>query len=222
MERGKVLKLEIEKRAQNKRTQIQWTNKCGIKQNIGVGHTHTSTPPTQIHTAICTVDHMDIHTHTHTLTYAAEVDSWKAFTVTAVRTLRSFFIRNKHRLTLLENGEHICPWTAIIVIVIGIAPKKGPGIPGTLGFPGIPAISVGSRNLFELRVQHAKREKPNWQAMLGQLPKLICQLSKKRAKSCNLNGQAAVQGEIRSKLHLHRPEKEKTNKSYILHSTQKC
>jgi len=45
-----------------------------------------------------------------------------------VRTLRSFFIRNKHRLTLLENGEHICPWTAIIVIVIGIARKKGRGI----------------------------------------------------------------------------------------------
>lgn len=181
-------------------------------------HPHKHTAHTDTHSHM----HSGPYGHTHTLTYAAEVDSWKAFTVTAVRTLRSFFIRNKHRLTLLENGEHICPWTAIIVIVIGIAPKKGPGIPGTLGFPGIPAISVGSRNLFELRVQHAKREKPNWQAMLGQLPKLICQLSKKRAKSCNLNGQAAVQGEIRSKLHLHRPEKEKTNNSYILHSTQKC
>lgn len=39
---------------------------------------------------------------------------------TAVRTLRSFFIRKNVRLTLLESGEHICPWTAIIVIVIGI------------------------------------------------------------------------------------------------------
>lgn len=37
-----------------------------------------------------------------------------------MRTLRSFFIRENIRLTLLENGEHICPWTAIIVIVIGI------------------------------------------------------------------------------------------------------
>jgi len=80
------------------------------------------------------------------------------------------------------------------------------------GFGGEGKFRGGSRNLFGVRVQHAKREKPNWQAMLGQLPKLICQLSKKRAKSCNLkwpSGQCKGRYQcVHSQLHLHRPKKE--------------
>lgn len=96
-------------KSKSRQRQIHCTNKCGIKQNIGRCSGHR--PHTYKHT----------HTHddTHVIVMGRGVGKVLRYD-TAVRTLRSFFIRENIRLTLLENGEHICPWTAIIVIVIGI------------------------------------------------------------------------------------------------------
>lgn len=92
-------------KSKSRQRQIHCTNKCGIKQNIGRCSGHRP--------------HTHTHTWCHTCDWNGEGDKVLRYN-TAVRTLRSFFIRENIRLTLLENGEHICPWTAIIVIVIGI------------------------------------------------------------------------------------------------------
>lgn len=109
-----------EHKKRKKGTKKKKENECeNRKAGKGKSIVQTNVESSKTLDVALVIDHTHTHDDTHVIVMGRGVGKVLRYD-TAVRTLRSFFIRENIRLTLLENGEHICPWTAIIVIVIGI------------------------------------------------------------------------------------------------------